>query len=177
MGKKKVEEGEGRRRCAKRFTDHDFPPGKLPNEDYSNFVRDYMREVRHFHFQFSFQARNTKELLFLGFSPLPLSLARGAVLLAVKPLPSRALPRRQTPPPADIEEGKLQIDFPSIARASHFPLCPSPQIALSSDRTLPEGLKQACNAFESTTGTFAILRESVAPKLIALGGGVVDLSI
>ncbi|KAK8968892.1 hypothetical protein KSP40_PGU020005 [Platanthera guangdongensis] len=51
------------------------------------------------------------------------------------------------------------------------------QIALSSDRTSPAGLKQACNAFQSAAGAFAMLRETVAPKLAALGGGTVDLSI
>lgn len=51
------------------------------------------------------------------------------------------------------------------------------QIALSSDRTSPAGLKQACNAFQSAAGAFAMLREAVAPKLAAFGGGTVDLSV
>ncbi|KAK8949151.1 hypothetical protein KSP39_PZI006212 [Platanthera zijinensis] len=40
---------------------------------------------------------------------------------------------------------------------------------------LAVGLKQACNAFQSTAGVFAILRETVAPKLVALRGGTVGL--
>lgn len=51
------------------------------------------------------------------------------------------------------------------------------QIALSADRTSPAGLKQACNGFQSAAGAFAMLREAVAPKLSAIGGATIDLSV
>ncbi|PKU59754.1 hypothetical protein MA16_Dca021751 [Dendrobium catenatum] len=51
------------------------------------------------------------------------------------------------------------------------------QIALSADRTSPAGLKQACNGFQSAAGAFSMLREAVAPKLAALGGATIDLSV
>ncbi|KAG0476298.1 hypothetical protein HPP92_013139 [Vanilla planifolia] len=51
------------------------------------------------------------------------------------------------------------------------------QIALSADRASPAGLKLACNAFQAAAGSFAMLREAVAPKLATVGGGTVDLSV
>lgn len=51
------------------------------------------------------------------------------------------------------------------------------QIALSADRTSPAGLRQACNGFQSAAGAFAMLREAVAPKLAAIGGATIDLSV
>ncbi|XP_024535562.1 vacuolar-sorting protein BRO1 isoform X2 [Selaginella moellendorffii] len=38
------------------------------------------------------------------------------------------------------------------------------QIALSADRSLPEGLKQACNSFQAAAGAFAFLRDNVSMK-------------
>ncbi|KAK8941223.1 hypothetical protein KSP39_PZI010410 [Platanthera zijinensis] len=42
MGKRKIEEGEGRSRCGKRFGDHDFPPGRISEEEYNAFTRDFL---------------------------------------------------------------------------------------------------------------------------------------
>lgn len=50
-------------------------------------------------------------------------------------------------------------------------------MALAADRGSAGGLKQACNGFQSAAGAFALLREGVAPKLAASGGGTVDLSV
>ncbi|KAK8943186.1 hypothetical protein KSP39_PZI008835 [Platanthera zijinensis] len=44
MVKKRSEESEGRSRCGKRFTDHDFPPGRLSADDYEAFRSDYLPE-------------------------------------------------------------------------------------------------------------------------------------
>lgn len=50
-------------------------------------------------------------------------------------------------------------------------------MALAADRGSAAGLKQACNGFQSAAGAFGMLREGVAPKLAAGGGGTVDLSV
>eukprot|EP00271_Cylindrocystis_brebissonii_P000903 TRINITY_DN1108_c0_g1_i1.p1 TRINITY_DN1108_c0_g1~~TRINITY_DN1108_c0_g1_i1.p1 ORF type:complete len:893 (-),score=209.49 TRINITY_DN1108_c0_g1_i1:548-3226(-) len=42
------------------------------------------------------------------------------------------------------------------------------QLGLSADRTNPEGLKQACNCFQSSAGAFAYLRDNISMK--ATGG-------
>ncbi|XP_010918463.1 vacuolar-sorting protein BRO1 [Elaeis guineensis] len=49
------------------------------------------------------------------------------------------------------------------------------QIALTSDRSSPAGLKQACNSFQAAAGTFAFLRDQAAAKAVA-AGATLDLS-
>jgi programmed cell death 6-interacting protein len=49
------------------------------------------------------------------------------------------------------------------------------QIALAADRTTANGLKTACNSFQTAAGAFAYLKENVAGKATA-AGATVDLS-
>ncbi|KAK8918696.1 hypothetical protein KSP39_PZI021805 [Platanthera zijinensis] len=44
MAKRRSEGSEGRSRCGKRFTDHDFPPGRLSADDYEAFRSNYLPE-------------------------------------------------------------------------------------------------------------------------------------
>ncbi|XP_068643258.1 vacuolar-sorting protein BRO1-like [Aristolochia californica] len=50
------------------------------------------------------------------------------------------------------------------------------QIALSSDRASPTGLKQACNSFQLAAGAFAFLRDQEAGKVAVTGQATVDIS-
>ncbi|KAG9448896.1 hypothetical protein H6P81_008861 [Aristolochia fimbriata] len=50
------------------------------------------------------------------------------------------------------------------------------QIALSADRTSPNGLKQACNSFQLAAGAFAFLRDHEAGKVAVTGQGTADIS-
>eukprot|EP00252_Welwitschia_mirabilis_P019453 TRINITY_DN4515_c0_g1_i1.p1 TRINITY_DN4515_c0_g1~~TRINITY_DN4515_c0_g1_i1.p1 ORF type:complete len:888 (+),score=181.72 TRINITY_DN4515_c0_g1_i1:183-2846(+) len=50
------------------------------------------------------------------------------------------------------------------------------QIALAADRTSPQGLKTACNAFQAAAGAFAFLRDNISMKASA-GPCTLDVSV
>lgn len=50
------------------------------------------------------------------------------------------------------------------------------QLGLSMDRSSPNGIKQACNAFQASAGAFAYLRDNISMKASA-SGSTVDISV
>lgn len=50
------------------------------------------------------------------------------------------------------------------------------QIALAADRTVANGLKQACNSFQASAGAYAFLRDNEAGKVAVAGPATLDLT-